>query len=48
MIWFGWVLWHINNCRLFNDKSCLYTHIYIYILDIYDLFWLDFMAYKLL
>ena len=24
MILFGWVLWHINHCRLFNAKSCLY------------------------
>ena len=23
MIWYGWVLWHINHCRLFNDKFCL-------------------------
>ena len=21
MIWFGWVLWHINHCRLFNAKA---------------------------
>ena len=21
---FGWVLWHINHCRLFNAKSSLY------------------------
>ena len=21
MIWFGWVLWHINHYRLFNAKS---------------------------
>ena len=35
MIWFGWVLWHINHCRLFNAKYSLY--IYIYILNIYDL-----------
>ena len=41
MIWFGWVLWHINRCRLFNDK-----YIYTYILDIYDLDWLGFMAYQ--
>ena len=27
MIWFGWVLWHINHCRLFNDKSSLYIYI---------------------
>ena len=20
MIWFGWVLWYINPCRLFNAK----------------------------
>ena len=24
MIWFGWVLWHINHCWLFNAKFCLY------------------------
>ena len=24
MIWFGFVLWHINYCRLFNAKSSLY------------------------
>ena len=24
---FGLVLWNINNCRLFNTKSSLYTHI---------------------
>ena len=22
-----WVLWHINNCRLFNAKSCLYIRL---------------------
>ena len=27
MIWFGWVLWHINHCRLFNAKSSLYIFI---------------------
>ena len=27
MIWFGWVLWHINYCRLFNAKSPLYIYI---------------------
>ena len=42
MVWFGWVLWHINHCWLFNAKSSLY----IYILDIYDLVWLGFMAYQ--
>ena len=25
--WFGWVLWHINHCRLFNAKSFLYIYI---------------------
>ena len=30
-VWFGWVLWHINFCWLFNAKSCLYIHIkYMY------------------
>ena len=23
-MWFGWVLWHINHCRLFNAISSLY------------------------
>ena len=27
MISFGWVLWHINHCRLFNAKYCLYIYI---------------------
>ena len=27
MIWLGWVLWHINHCRLFNAKSSLYIYI---------------------
>ena len=27
MIWCGWVLWHINHCRLFNAKSSLYIYI---------------------
>ena len=26
-IWFGWFLWHINHCRLFNAKSSLYIYI---------------------
>ena len=26
MIWFGWVLWHINHFRLFNAKSTLYIY----------------------
>ena len=68
---FGWVLWHINHCKLFNAKSSLYIYIryiwfaligfncistitvylmpnplYTYILDIYDLLWLGFMAYQ--
>ena len=27
MIWFRWVLWHINHCWLFNAKSSLYIYI---------------------
>ena len=67
----GLVLWHINQCGLFNAKSSLYIYIryiwfgligfygistivgylipnplYTYILDIYDLVWLGFMAYQ--
>ena len=30
MIWFGLVLWHINYCRLFNAKSCLYVYVKIH------------------
>ena len=40
MIWFGWVLCHINHCRLFYAKSSLYIYIYIYIRK--DLVWLGF------
>ena len=39
IIWFGWDLWNINHCRLFNVKSCLHTYNY-------DLVWLGFMAYQ--
>ena len=27
LVWFGLVLWHINHCRLFNAKSCLFIYI---------------------
>ena len=27
MIWFGWALWYINHCRLFNAKSSFYVYI---------------------
>ena len=27
MIWFGWVLWHINHCWLFNAKFSLYIYV---------------------
>ena len=27
MIWFGWLLLHINHCGLFNAKSSLYIYI---------------------
>ena len=31
LVGLGWVLWHINHCRLFNAKYCLYINIkYIY------------------
>ena len=26
LVWFDWVLWHINHCRLFNVKS-IFMHI---------------------
>ena len=48
-IWLIFVLWHINDCRLFDVKSSLSLSLalslYIYILSIYDLIWLGFMAY---
>ena len=31
MILFGFILWHMNQCRLFKVKSSLYIYIYIYI-----------------
>ena len=71
MIWFGWVLLHINHCRLFNAKYSFYIYIkyigfslvgfygistivgylmlnslYTYILNLYDLVWLGFIAYQ--
>ena len=27
LVWLGWVLWHINHCRLLNAKSFLYLYI---------------------
>ena len=27
LVWLGWVLWHINHCRLFNAKSSFYIYI---------------------
>ena len=26
-MWFSWILWHINYCRVFNAKSSLYIYI---------------------
>ena len=40
MIWFGWVLWHINHCRLFNAKSslCVYVkYIWFGLVDFYGI-----------
>ena len=41
MICFGWVLWHINYCRSFNAKSCLY----IYIIYIYEVHTISFQIF---
>ena len=41
MIWFGWVLW-VSTIVGYLMPNPLYT----YILDIYDLVWLAFMAYQ--
>ena len=27
IVWFDWVLWHINHCGLFNAKSGLFIYI---------------------
>ena len=27
MILIGWLLWHINHCRLFDTKSSLYIYV---------------------
>ena len=41
MIWFGWVLWHIDNWRLFNAKSSLYIYIkYIWFVNISQKSWI--------
>ena len=41
MIWFRWVLWHINPSRLFNTNSCLY----IYIKSIYVVHSISFQTF---
>ena len=71
MVLFGWVLCHIQYCRLFNAEPLLYIYIkyiwfdvvglyaissilgylmlnplYTYMLNIYDVVWLGFMAYQ--
>ena len=35
--WVGLVLWHINHCRLFNSKSCLYIYIEYNLVWFYDI-----------
>ena len=41
-VWFGWGLWHINPCRLFNAKSSLYIYIkYIWFVNILQLIFLN-------
>ena len=40
MIWLGWILWHINHCRLFNIKSSLYIYIryiWFYLVEFYGI-----------
>ena len=41
MIWLGWVLWHINHCRLFNAKSSLYIYIK------YNMIWLGWVLWHI-
>ena len=33
----GCVLWHVNPCGLFNDKSCLYTHTHTHIINSWNI-----------
>ena len=41
MIWFYWVLWHINHYRLFNAKSSLHIYIkYMISKHIFELFFI--------
>ena len=38
MIWFGWLLWYIKNCRFYNTKSSLYisiNHIRFFLVGLY-------------
>ena len=35
IVWFGWFLWHVNQCKLFKAKSSLYTYIILYYIYIY-------------
>ena len=46
MIWFGWVLCHINHWRLLNTKSSLYIYIKYMILVGWLVGYLGFMAYQ--
>ena len=50
MIWLGWVLWHINHCRLFYTKYalCIYIRSFIFILIKYIsskyILWITFLT----
>ena len=41
MIWFGWVLWHINIVGYLIPNP-----LYMYKLNVYDFVWFSFMSYQ--
>ena len=49
LAWFGWVLWHINNCRLFNVNSLYIKYIFLkHIVDnIFKRTWADYFCTQL-
>ena len=43
MIWFGWLLWHINHCRFFLIPNPLYT----YMSTLYDFVWFGWVKWHI-
>ena len=51
IVWFGWVLWNINSCRLFNTKSFIYIlnigFVNTFVDSIFKWAWAHFFALQL-